>query len=190
MQGVEVLKRYMFDMESESNQKALKTIDLSLDVLNWDLEKLKKEYIGRSQLFNKEIQEKLEAYSNTVESKGLSMLELIDKSDTSYQSEIRSLKNEVQKLQHSLKNLDHQLDNSRTTEVSLNSKIHELLNKISVLENVEESNKGTWFDNPQQAHNLDLSTSVDIEKINRILKKSVDTIAALEARLLSANQQS
>ena len=179
----------MFDMESESNKKELKSIDLSLDSLNQDLEKLKKEYVGRSQLFNKEIQEKLEAYSKAVESRGLSMLDLINKSDTSYQSEIRSLKEEVKKLQHSLKSVDHQLDTSRTTEASLNSKINELLNKISVLESVEESNKGTWFDNPQQPHNLDLSTSVDIEKLTKILKKSVDTIASLEARLSAANQK-
>lgn len=170
-------------MDSEQNKAEMAAVDLSLSQLTNDLERLKQEQAGRSQFFNSELSTRIDSLASNVESRGSSMLEVIGKADQTYRSEIDTLKGEVKRLEAAKVGLTSELGNSKTNEGSMHQQIKDLQSKIVVLESIDESNKGTWFDNPQPAHNLELSSAVDIDRVNKALKRCMDVISMLQKRL-------
>jgi len=183
--GVECLKRYMHDPESESNKKHLQLADLALNALSTDLANVKNEYISKSKIINQEITAKLQSLSQTVDRKTEEMLDIVGKSDQSYKTEIEHQKQEISKLVRTLDSQNKELTTAKASEAAMNQRQKEMQLKLDTMESAIDTNRGFFFDN-----NLDLSASMDIDRVTKALKKSLEMIAYLQNKIDSLTKKS
>lgn len=178
MKDFQFFRSYMFQSDTlPTSQDIINQLDMTLTKLSKDLDSLKSQYQASNNVIHNELTDKLTQYQSQLHARSESTLNLVGKNDQVYLVEIDQLKKELSSLVAEKQRLEQQLTSKKTNEEKMSYKLKEMQGKIEVFENVDE-NKGPWFDS-----NFDVSGAMDIDRITKALKKSVDLIAILQAKL-------
>lgn len=178
MKDFQFFRSYMFKTDTwAGSQDLMNQMDVTLSRLTRDLERLRTQYRSGSNTIQDELADRITDYQAQLQMRAENTLNLVGKSDQVYLGEIEHLKKEVGSLLSEKDRLAKQLDKKKNNEEVLSVKLKEMQGKIEVFENVEES-KSQWFDG-----NPDLSGSLDIDRVTKALKKSVELIALLQGKI-------
>lgn len=178
MKDFQYFRGYMFRSNSwAGSQDLINQMDVTLSRLTRDLDRLRTQYQSGTNVIKNELTERLSDYQSQLQVRADNTLNLVGKSDQVYLVEIDNLKKEISSLLTEKDKLSNQLLKRKTSEAAMSNKLKDLQGKIEVFENVDDT-KGQWFDN-----NFDLSGAMDIERITKALKKSMELIALLQAKI-------
>jgi len=175
--GFHSLKASIGDGDFARTNADLESLSQFLAHYSNELANLKHEHFSRASTVDSLVNSRIDSLNSQIQKASSSLVEILGKDDRAYLSQITGLEGELDLFKKDKSQLESQLQASHQQAQQLSSQMSSLQDKLNIYKSLDDNLPLT--ENPL----LDVSSTMDLDRVTKVLSKSLSMIAALNQQI-------
>lgn len=182
--GFQALKASISDGDYARTNSELESLSLFLAHFSNELSNMKHEQFSKASTVDSLISSRIESLNSQIQKASSSLIDILGKDDRAYLSQITGLEGELDHFKKDKSVLESRLTESHNQTQLMASQMASLQDKLNIYKSLDDHHP--LPDNPL----LDVGNTMDLDRVTKVLSKSLNMIAVLNSQISELKSQS